>query len=431
MVTARDMPSPGPLLSWPPHARIPSRHAIQEVFTLSERPPIDPALLTPVLTPALSEGRTLPAEAYTSPDVFDWEITHFFEGGWVCIGRSEDLGTPGDQRAFRLGGEGILVARDDSGTLRGFYNTCRHRGHELLEPGTARNLRGIKCPYHAWVYRLDGTLGAAPRFGDQRGFDRSDYPLVPARIHEWGGWVFANPDAAAPAFEEYAGTLAELVAPWEPERLVVAERHDYTIAANWKTITENYHECYHCPSIHPALCEVTPVDSGANLPHDGMWVGGSMELKDSAKTMSLTGESHGVPIRGLSDVQRREVYYFGLFPNLLISLHPDYVMTHRFEPVAAGETRVECQWLFPPEATELEDFSPAYASEFWDITNREDWLACESVYRGLGSEGSRQGPFAWNEDEVHVFMAMVARGYLDGRARLPPQVAEPGPSVDR
>jgi Rieske 2Fe-2S family protein len=170
---------------------------------------------------------------------------------------------------------------------------------------------------------------------------------------------------------------------------------------------------------------VTPVDSGENFPHDGMWVGGSMELKDFAATMSLTGESEGVPIRGLSARQRREVYYFGLFPNLLLSLHPDYIMTHRLEPLSPGRSKVECQWLFPPEAKERPSFSPAYAAEFWDITNREDWRACESVYRGLRSQGFRQGPFAWSEDEVHIFMAMVAKAYLEGVATRPPQVHQP------
>ena len=136
---------------------------------------------------------------------------------------------------------------DHDGALRGFYNTCRHRGHELLEPGASRNLRVIKCPYHAWVYQLDGSLGAAPRFGALDGFDRADYPLVAARIEEWHGWVFVNPDAAAPSFADHVGNLDELLAPWEIERSFVAETHEYEVAANWKTITENYHECYHCP----------------------------------------------------------------------------------------------------------------------------------------------------------------------------------------
>jgi len=384
--------------------------------------PIDAGQLQAVLAPTLGEGRTLPAEAYTSAGIFDWEVEHFFEGGWLCVSRADDLTQPGDQKAVRIGAEGILLVRGEEGRLRAFSNACRHRGHELLEPGESRNLRAIKCPYHAWVYGLDGRLKGAPRFGDVPGFDREDYPLIPARVEEWHGWIFVNASGGALPLSEYVGNLEELVAPWEPERMFVAAGHEYTIHANWKTITENYHECYHCPSIHPELCVVTPPDSGENYPHDGLWVGGSMELMDFAETMSLTGQSRGVRIRGLSDKQAREVYYFGLFPNLLISLHPDYVMTHRFEPLGPGETKVECLWLFPPEARERPDFDPGYAAEFWDITNREDWLACESVYRGLTSSGFRQGPFAWSEDEVHIYMALVARGYLDGVATKPPQV---------
>jgi len=362
--------------------------------------PIDRELLDPVLAPALERARTLPAEAYTSQAVFDWESTHLFEQGWICLGRADHLSDPGDQRAYRIGIEGVLVVRDHEGTLRGFSNTCRHRGHELLEPGTSRNLRAIKCPYHAWVYQLDGALGGAPRFGDLEGFDRTEHPLVSARIEEWHGWIFVNADGSAPSFVDHVGNLDELIAPWEVGRLVVAETHEYEIAANWKTITENYHECYHCPSIHPALCDVTPVDSGQNFAHDGLWVGGNMELKD-----------------------------FALFPDLLISLHPDYVMTHRVDPCGPGRTKIECQWLFPPEAYERANFDPGYATEFWDITNREDWLACESVYRGLQSRGFRQGPFATSEDEVHTFMAMVAKAYVDGFASKPPQVHQPFPAV--
>lgn len=387
--------------------------------------PIRATELREVLAPSLPDSRTLPAEAYISQAVFDWETTHFFERGWLCVGRADDLRKAGDQRAVRIGREGILLVRDEGGELRGFHNTCRHRAHELLEPGGTRNLRAIKCPYHAWVYGLDGRLRGAPRFGEMPGFEKDAYPLIGARIDEWHGWVFVNADGCAPTLAETVGNLDGFVAPWEPERMFVGASHEYVIRANWKTITENYHECYHCPSIHPELCVVTPVDSGENHPHDGLWVGGSMELMDFAETMSLTGASRGVRIRGLSDRQAREVYYYGLFPNLLISLHPDYVMTHRFEPIGPGETKVECLWLFPPEARDRADFDPRYASEFWDITNREDWLACESVHRGLQSRGFRPGVFSSSEDEVHAFMAMVARGYLDGVATKPPPILAP------
>jgi Rieske 2Fe-2S family protein len=385
------------------------------------RAPIDPVVLESVLAPDLGASRTLPAGAYTSHEVYVWEAERFFAGGWSCLGRADDLGRPGDQSAYRVGRDGVLAVRGKDGTLRAFHNTCRHRGHEVLEPGGRRTLHAIKCPYHAWVYGLDGRLNGAPQFGDVTGFDKAEYPLIPVRIEEWHGWLFANPSGEADPFDTYVGNLDGLVDPWEVGRMFVGASHTYVIEANWKTITENYHECYHCPSIHPELCVVTPPDSGENFAHEGLWVGGSMTLKDFAETMSLTGESQGVRIRGLSDRRAREVYYFGLFPNLLISLHPDYVLTHRLEPLAPGRTRVECQWLFPPEALDRPDFSPEYAREFWDVTNRQDWLACESVYRGLQDSGFRQGPFARSEDEVHSFMTMVARGYLDGRA-TPPSV---------
>jgi Rieske 2Fe-2S family protein len=265
------------------------------------------------------------------------------------------------------------------------------------------------------VYGLDGSNRAAPRFGDVPGFRHEAFPLIPARVAEWHGWVFVNASGDAPTLEEHVGNLDGLVGPYGPERLFAGAGHSYEVRANWKTITENYHECYHCPSIHPELCAVTPPDSGENIAHQGVWVGGDMTLREHAETMSLTGESRGVPLPGLDEAGRRKVLYAGLAPNLLISLHPDYVMTHRLQPVAPDLTVVECLWLFPPEAHGRPDFDPAYAVDFWDITNRQDWQAVESVARGLSSRGFRQGPFSGSEDEVHEFMALMARGYVEGR----------------
>ena len=390
--------------------------------------PIDLEALGKVLTP-FGRSHTLPADAYVSIEVFDWEKKHFFEGSWVCVGRSDDLAHPGDRRAVKVGAEGVLLVRDEGGELRAFFNVCRHRGHELAAVGSCTNARVIKCPYHAWVYGLDGTLRGAPHFSDRPGFDRSDYPLVDVATAEWRGWVFVNASSDAPRFTDHVGSLAELIDGHEPERLRCAVRHDYVIEANWKIVTENYHECYHCPQIHPELCQVSPPDSGYNLAPDGAWTGGSMELRDHAATMSLTGESHGVVLRGLDPRRRREVLYFGLFPNLLISLHPDYVMTHRIEPLEPGRCLIECEWLFPPEALAQEGFDPAYAADFWDVTNREDWGACEAVQRGARSRGFRQGPLASVETEVYEFETMVANGYL-GRP-LRPVSAGLSPATER
>ena len=358
---------------------------------------------------------TLPADAYRSAEVFAWELGRFFEGGWVCLCREEEAARPGDYRAARLGREGILLSRDAEGRLHAFFNVCRHRGHELLEPGACANARAIRCPYHGWVYELDGRLKTAARFGDVACFDPAGTGLVPVRAETWHGWIFVNADGQAPPLADWMGEVTRLVAGHAPGELRIAASSTYEVAANWKILIENYHECYHCPQIHPQLCRVSPPESGQNPPQNGAWIGGSMELAENAETMSLDGRRHAEYLPGLSEEQRRLVYYYGLFPNLLISPHPDYVLTHRLEPLAPDRTRVECNWLFARDEIAREGFSANYAVEFWDMTNRQDWRACESVQRGAGSAGYRQGPLSEREEMVYRFVSHVARSYLTGR----------------
>ena len=243
---------------------------------------------------------------------------------------------------------------------------------------------------------------------------------MPARVEQWHGWVFANVSGDAPPLADQLGNAGMVVDGYDPERLVLGARHGYEVAANWKVIVENYLECYHCAPIHPELCQVTPPESGTGYPAPpaGSWVGGPLALRDGVQTMSQDGHSLGVPIPGLPATKGREVGYAALLPTLLVSPHPDYLMTHRLEPLAADRTRVECAWYFPPEAWDRPDFDPAYAAGFWDLVNRQDWAACESVQRNATSPGWRQGPFSPWESDVHAVMAAVARGYQTGRLHI-------------
>ncbi len=380
--------------------------------------PIDRAAVERLLAP-FGTSRTLPSDAYRSADLFAWEQAEIFGRTWVCLGRTQDLLQPGTVRAIALGGEEILLARDADGAVRAFSNVCRHRGHPLLEVGEAVSARQIRCPYHSWAYRLDGSLRSAPTLTQTDGFDPADWPLLHLRADEWLGWLFLDLSGNAGPIAATFGALSEVLAPYEPERLIRAEGHDYVVAANWKLIAENYHECYHCTSIHPALCELSPPDSGADLVPDGLWCGGTMTLKDHAATMSSTGASGGVPFRALPHGADRIVLYVHLLPNLLVSAHPDYVMTHRLVPLDAGRTFVECDWLFSPESMALDDFDPAYAVDFWDLTNREDWGACERVQRGSASRGFRPGPLSSWESTIYQLHSVLGRAY-QGLGLLPP-----------
>jgi glycine betaine catabolism A len=373
--------------------------------------PIDRSALASSLQ-GFGHSVMLPRVAYVDPAVFAWEQKHFFGSGWTCVGLSSQLPQAGDQRAERAGAGSVLLTRDDGGELHAFANTCRHRGHELLPCGAGAQRNSVICPYHSWTYSLSGQLRFASGFKERDGFDRSAWGLVELPLAEWHGLIFVDGSGEAPPLRDSLRVLDELVAPYEPERLVVAGRHEYDAAANWKILTENYHECYHCPVIHPELCKVSPPKSGENYPAQGAWVGGWMDLRDGMDTMSLDGTSHGVPLRGLDAKGLRTVIYVNIFPNVLLSLHPDYVMTHRLVPLAADRTFIECTWAFAPEALDKPGFDPGYAVEFWDITNQQDWGACESVQRGLSSEHALPGPLSPDEDAVYQFVTMVARGYL-------------------
>jgi glycine betaine catabolism A len=294
---------------------------------------------------------------------------------------------------------------------------------ELLAPSLESFGRSSTLPAEAY------TDGSVFRWEQERFFDRSWVCCGRAdslayagegSAEEWQGWLFVNVSGDAPPFEEHVGNLGDLVRDYACEELVVAASHDYRVAANWKILAENYHECYHCSSIHPELCEVSPPTSGGdNLEPEGAWIGGPMDLYEGVETMSLDGKSHAPILPNLIEGQDRTVHYFQLFPNLLISPHPDYVMTHRLTPLAPDRTAVECEWLFSREAVKQEGFDPSYATAFWDITNRQDWHACEAVQRGAASRGYRRGPLSPREDAVYQLITMVANGYLEGRVARP------------
>lgn len=370
--------------------------------------PLDPLALQAALRP-FGESLTLPAAAYTDPSVLAWERRHLFAGGWTCVGRLAELSDGGNQRAVTVGDVGVLLTFGPSG-VRAFANVCRHRGHELLPDGASADRPSAVCPYHGWAFKLDGSLATAPHMAGVANFDPAALGLVELRVSVWQGWLLVNSGAEAPSPLEYVGALDGLLSQYDMESLRLGDRHVYDVAANWKVIVENYQECYHCPLIHPELCKVSPPTSGDNWALPGAWVGGSMDLRDHAETMSFDGRGPGVFIGG---APRRTILYVALFPNLLISAHPDYVMTHRLTPVEPGRTTIECSWYFEPSIT-----STAYAVDFWDLTNRQDWAACESVQRGVSSPHFVPGPLASNEDAVYQWISLVASAYVDPAAAL-------------
>jgi Rieske 2Fe-2S family protein len=179
----------------------------------------------------VGSGTMLPGPAYTDEAVLAWERRVVFAGGWACVGRADDLAEPGSRRAVSVGDDAVLLVRGDDGLLRGFYNVCRHRGHEIMPCGTTARSRFVTCPYHSWVYELDGGLHKVPS-AHRAGVDNASIGLVPVAVTEWHGFVFVNADGTAAPFDVYGRGLDALVAPYGCARLAVAATHEYDLAAN-------------------------------------------------------------------------------------------------------------------------------------------------------------------------------------------------------
>jgi len=207
------------------------------------------------------------------------------------------------------------------------------------------------------------------------------------------------------------------MARYRLDELERAERIVYDVPANWKVIAENYSECLHCPGVHPELNRLSHYLSGETYEGAGRWCGGSMTLSEGASTMARHGGGPARPaIRGLQSDDLRVIAYYLLFPNALVSLHPDYVMLHTLWPRGADRTQVVCDWLFEPETMAAAGFDAADAVGFWDQVNREDWEVCRLTQLGMGTTGYEAGRYTTEEGDVHRFDLLVADRYADALA---------------
>jgi Rieske 2Fe-2S family protein len=338
---------------------------------------------------------TLPQRYFTSPEVFAEEQEAIFSRQWVCVGHQSQVASPGDYFLQELARESLIITRDQQQVVRAFYNVCRHRGTRLCEEATGHSST-IQCPYHAWTYALDGLLIGAPQMDGVEGFEKKNYSLGAVAVAVWDGFIFVNLAADPTPLDEVFAVLHGKFMHWNLSALRSAKRIDYDVRANWKLIFENYSECYHCPGVHPMLSKVSPYDSAENDLCEGPFLGGFMSINKGA-SLTMSGNACALPVGDIRGEDHARVFYYSIFPNLLLSMHPDYVMVHLLWPQAADRTRVVCDWFFHPDAFARADFNPDDAVEFWDRTNREDWHVCELSQQGIGSRAYQPGPYSPRE----------------------------------
>ncbi|MBI5533057.1 MAG: aromatic ring-hydroxylating dioxygenase subunit alpha [Deltaproteobacteria bacterium] len=378
---------------------------------MKARLPFAPDELAAVRRP-LASARLLPVAAYANPDVLAFEMERIFHRAWLCVAREQDLPVPGSWMLSHATPAGLLLVRAQDRTLRAFHNVCPHRASSLVRGERGRFAR-VQCPYHGWTFSLEGALIGAPHTMKLRNFRREDHALRSLPTSVWEGFVFVRPSGDSPSLPRYLSPVPEPLARFDLASLVRARSVEHIVRANWKLLAENFAESHHFPYVHPELNRLTPYGRSASLPTRGRWQGGTMQLAAGVETVSMDGATHDRPLLAARDeVDRGKVYDFLLWPNLLLSVQPDYLLTYRLWPIDCRTTRVVAEIHFAPGTSPAKPCATQDVFEFWDRTNAQDRDACERQQIGVESGAYAPGRYAEVEDGTQRFDQMVVQAYL-------------------
>jgi len=353
-----------------------------------------------------ARSRSLGASAYLNPEWLRIEREQIFHKSWQFLCHEEKLREPGSYMTTCVQGQSIMATRDRSGVLRAFYNVCKHRGHELLQ-GEGAVLK-IVCPYHAWTYDLDGSFREARQSQFMENFCSEDFALTPVRVEVFCHLVFVNLDPNARPLAEQTEGLQDEIMGYAPDlgELTFGHRLTYTIQANWKSVVDNFLECYHCPVAHKDFCSLVEMDTYTVKTH-------GLYSSHMAKAGRSGNTAYGVEGATVTD---HAVWF--LWPNITLMRYPGRgnFMVWRFIPVGPEETYEEFDFFFesaPP--TEAEQEAIRYIDT---VLQPEDIGLVESVQRGMQTPAYEQGRYmidpegsGRSEHAVHHFHGLLLEAY--------------------
>ena len=359
-------------------------------------------------------GHSLPQALYTARDAFDFDLDAVFGCSWLFAGFSVEVKAPGDYLSFAIGRWPILIVRGRDGELRGFHNSCRHRGSVLCETGSGTAAR-IVCPYHRWTYGLDGRLLGAGRMPDD--FIKGDHGLRPVRLDVISGAMFICLTDDAPDIETMRRGLTPLLAPHGIERSKLAFQSTLVEHANWKLVMENARECYHCATGHPELSLTFPVNASAHFDIDpaisrafkermaaaeipigpageDWWQAVRFPLNDGMVAMTADGQFNVKKLMCEASGGDSGSMRWAIEPNVFCHSTSEYTFSFTAWPVSPTETHVVSRWLVHEDAVEGIDYDLETLAYLWTKTNLQDKELAENNQRGIWSRGYTPGPYS-------------------------------------
>ena len=350
----------------------------------------------------LEQAESLPSWCYTSPEFYAREVETIFMKVWNFVGRTDQVPEPGDFYAFDFVGVPVVILRDRAGAVRAFANTCRHRGTLLLDG--IGNCRAIKCPYHGWVYGLDGSLTGAPDMEHTPGFRKSDYGLVPIRLETWGGFMFINFDAEAAPLDDFLGTVPAMLASHDLENMLTTRRKEFLLDCNWKLFVENAMEAYHIPMVHKESISKHKAKKRRAAPTiaDGEYV--YLYTRQKGSRALMPGEVGFPEIATLDGKGQGGSYYPLIYPSTMFCCTQDCMWYLEVHPLGPARMKLIHGAVFPKSTATRPDFDAGVEKYYrrWDQTAHEDNTISETQQRGVDNPLNRPGRLSHMEPLVHT-----------------------------
>ena len=349
---------------------------------------------------------SLNAETYVDPNWYLMDQQAVIAKSWQWVCHVEKVREPGSYVTVTIAGQPIAVVRDREGVLRGFYNVCKHRAHELLS-GEGQSTR-IMCPYHAWIYRLDGQLARAPHTEHLEEFQIEDICLDQVQVEEFCGFIYVNLDTDAAPLRDQSGDLETEIRHWAPDidQLTFGHRLTYDIKSNWKNVVDNFLECYHCPTAHKDFCELVDMDTYKVTTH-GIY---SSHMADAGNSPNAAYDVSNATVR------THAVWW--LWPTTCLMRYPGRSSMIVLNIIPAGPDRTLETYDFfleTPDPDETEKEAIRYLDEVLQV---EDINLVESVQRGMNTPAFQQGRIVHDpegsgksEHAVHHFHGLILDHY--------------------
>lgn len=361
---------------------------------------------------------------YRSHLVFEKELDEVLYKSWLYAAHVSQLPKPGDYVLFELGEDSVIICRDEKGDIHALMNICRHRGARVCEEASG-NRKTLVCPYHGWVYNMDGSLKAARAMEALEGFDVADYGLKRPRCCVYEGLIFINCNPEAADFEPALDTIAPALKAYDLPAAKVAHAQVYRVDANWKLALENYLECYHCATAHRAYAKLHTLQDlddrvshlnedmlaraeeqtgvpGVTLDHYQAYCSSTEFGTDAYHSRYalyegyVSGSRDGQPVAPLMGHFKGYdggAGDFQLGPLCFMLNYPDHCVLYRFTPRGITETDMEIVWYVRGDAEEGRDYDKEAVTWLWHRTTQEDEYIIMRNSAGVNSRFFEPGPY--------------------------------------